>query len=126
MRERLERAAAGLLYTSEGDAPFEWVELAGNDLTPDGFRALVAAAPGTRVEEVSLDRFFAGHIEGSDPGDPAAQALVERYRALRETLRAVLPDVRVIRVGEVEIRCYLVGRAPGGGLAGLATTALET
>lgn len=125
-RERLERAAAGLVYTSEGDAPFEWVELPGDDTSPDGFRTLVSAAPGARVEEVPLERFFAGHIEESDPGDPASQALVERYRALRDTLREVFPDVRVLRVGEVEIRCYIVGRAPGGGLAGLATTAWES
>ncbi|HEY0094158.1 MAG TPA: nuclease A inhibitor family protein [Archangium sp.] len=110
-RERLEQAAAGLVYTSEGDAPFEWVEL--------------AEAPGG-AREVTLERFFAGHIEESDPNDPASQALVERYRSLRETLRETFPDIRVFRVGEVEIRCYLVGRAPGGGLAGLATTAWES
>ncbi|HEX8213013.1 MAG TPA: nuclease A inhibitor family protein [Longimicrobium sp.] len=126
-RVRLERAAEGLVYTSEGDAPFEWVELgAAQALTPEGFRALAGAAPGARVQEVPLDRFFAGHIEESDPGDPAAQALRERYEALREALRDSLAEVRVFRVGEVEIRCYVVGRTPGGTTVGLVTTAWET
>jgi propanediol dehydratase small subunit len=113
------------VYTSEGDAPFEYVELGAAPL-PEGFRALVGAAPGARVEEVTLDRFLAGHIEESDPADPAAQALRERYTALRQALRDTLAEVRVFRVGEVEIRCYAVGRTPEGTLAGLATTAWES
>ena len=127
-RSRLEAAAAGLFYTSEGDAPFEYVELGaadGSALTAESFARLAGIAPGTRVEEVTLERFFAGHIEASDPADPQGVALRERYRTLRETLRGSLDDVRVFRVGDVEIRCYAVGRA-GKAIAGLATTAWET
>ena len=127
LRARLERAADGLVYTSEGDAPFEYVELgAAQPLAPERFGALAGAAAGARVEEVTLERFFAGHIEESDPADPAAQALRGRYTALRQALRDALAEVRVFRVGDVEIRCYVVGRTPEGALAGLATTAWES
>lgn len=104
------------MYVSEGDAPFVYVEPTELELHP----------AGVRVEEVSLERFFAGHIQESDPSDPVAQAQVERFRALQQTLRESLRDVRVIRVGEVEIRCYIVGRTASGSLAGLATTAWES
>ncbi|MBD0319044.1 MAG: nuclease A inhibitor family protein [Gemmatimonadetes bacterium] len=125
-RARLEAAAEGLVYLSEGDAPFEFVELgAAGTLTPESFAAL-AGSPGAPVEEVPLDRFFAGHIEESDPGDPTAQSLVPRYRALRDALRETLSDVRVFRIGEMELRCYTVGRTPAGTIAGLVTTAWET
>ena len=125
-RARLEAAAEGLVYLSEGDAPFEYVELgAAGALTPQGFAAL-AGSPGAPVEEVPLERFFAGHIEESDPGDATAQSLVPRYRALREALRETLAEVRVFRVGQMELRCYAVGRTPEGTIAGLATTAWET
>jgi hypothetical protein len=116
LRRRLEGAAAGLVYLSEGEAPFAYVEPTEAELHPDG----------ARVEEVSLDRFFAGHIEESDPNDPVAQAHVERFRALKQALRESLEDVRVLRVGEVEIRCFIVGRTASGDLAGLATTAWES
>jgi hypothetical protein len=125
-RARLEAAAEGLVYLSEGDAPFTFVELGAADaLTPQSFAAL-AGSPGAPVEEVSLDRFFAGHIEESDPGDATAQSLVPRYRALRDALRETLTDVRVFRVGRMELRCYAVGRTPQGTVAGLVTTAWET
>lgn len=125
-RARLEAAAEGLVYLSEGDAPFEFVELGAADaLTPESF-AVLAGAPGAPVEEISLDRFFAGHIEASDPGDPTAQSLVPRYRALRDALRETLADVRVFRLGRLELRCYAVGRTPAGTVAGLVTTAWET
>lgn len=128
-KAKLEAAAAGLVYTSEGDAPLEYVEIGtadGSALTPESFARLAGITPGTRVEEVTLERFFAGHIEASDPGDPAGVALRGRYRALRETLRDSLGDTRVFRVGQVEIRCYVVGRRGDGVIAGLATTAWET
>lgn len=129
LKARLEAAAGGLFYTSEGDAPFEYVELGtadGSALTAESFGRLAGVAPGVRVEEVTLERFFEGHIEASDPADPQGLALRDRYRALRETLRGSLADVRVFRVGEVEIRCYLVGRADDNAIVGLATTAWET
>lgn len=125
-RARLEAAAQGLVYLSEGDAPFEFVELGPADaLTPQSFAAL-AGSPGAPVEEVTLDRFFAGHVEESDPDDPTAQSLVPRYRALRDALRESLSEVRVFRVGRMELRCYAVGRTSAGTVAGLVTTAWET
>lgn len=128
LRETLEHASEGLLYLSEGEAPFAFVELPtpASPLTPESFRSLLGAPADAPVAETTLDNFFRPMIEGVDPADAAVQALVPRYRALKETLAQALPDVRVFRVGTVEISCYLVGTAPDGALAGLATTAYET
>lgn len=127
-RARLEGAAEGLPYLSENEAPFEFVSFgaAPDPLTPESFRALAGAPADAPVQEVTLERFLAGHIERADPEDPGMQALVPRYRALREALASNLQDVRVFRVGRVEIRVYAVGRTAGGELAGLVTTAYET
>lgn len=128
LRQALERAADGLLYLSEGEAPFEFVRLPAptGPLTPESFRALVGAPASAPVSEITVERFFHPMTEGVDPADAAAQELVPRYRALEDVLRTSLPDLRVFRVGKIEIRCYLVGTAPDGALAGLATTAYET
>jgi hypothetical protein len=131
LRTLLERAADGLVYTSESDRPFEFVSFpgasAGEPLTVERFAPIVGAPAGTRVEERDLDRFFARHLETSDPLDVEAQRIRPRYEALKAALRGELRDVRVFRVVEgVEVRCYVVGWAPDGSLSGLATTAIET
>ena len=128
LKAELEQASQGLLYLSEGEAPFEYVELAAAsaaDLTPARFAPLVGAAPGTPVAEESLDRFLSGHLEGADPADPVAREQQGPFASLKALLEARLSGARVLRVGAVEIRCYLVGVSDGG-VAGLATTAIET
>lgn len=135
LRERLERAADGLVYSSEGDNPFEYVAVE----APGGARSesaeelatiLVGREGGDRVEERSLDDFFKRHIETSDPYDSRAQAVRPRYEALRELLRSSLSDVRVVRVSRAAnraaVRCFVVGRDRAGRIVGLATSAIET
>jgi hypothetical protein len=129
LQAELERASRGLLYLSEGEAPFEYVALPGAgaaDLAPERFGAAVGAPPGTRVTEESLARFFRAQLGGVDPADPVALGEQGAFGALVALLQARLAGVRVLRVGEVQIRCYVVGVAADGAVAGLATTAVET
>jgi len=127
-RVRIERAAEGLLYTSEGDYPFDWVSLPGTPaetLTPEAFAALVGH-PGAPAAEITLDEFFARHVERVHPQDAVAMAQVPRYQALRETLRATLGHARVFRLdGTSSIECYVVGRLSDG-VGGLHTVSIET
>lgn len=127
-RQQIERAAAGLLYTSESDYPFDYVTLPpvpSQAMTPAQLAALVGHA-GQPAAEITLDELFARHIERVHPADPASVALVPRYRALREALRTTLGNVRVFRIGGgSRIDCYVVGTVPGG-LAGLHTVSVET
>jgi hypothetical protein len=128
-RRRLERAADGLLYTSESDYPFEYyfrparVE---GELTVEAFRAAAGVPTDAVVEELSLDAFLARHIERVDPSDAAAAALVPRYERLRTTIEATVRDPRVFRVGRILIRCFVVGTDRYGNLVGLTTFAVET
>ena len=148
-RALLERAARDLTYTSESDYPFVWFfqivartqadaptseideVLFGPDssaraLSMDDFRTLLEVPPTEQVDMVSLDDFFARHIENVDSADSVAVAHVPRYLVLRETLRRTLRGVQVFRVGQIVIRCYIVGIDGDGNLAGLTTTAIET
>jgi hypothetical protein len=129
IRARLERAADGLLYTSESDYSFVWFHAAGPvpaPLTPAALLAAAGEAPDEPVEVISLDDFFARHIERVDPYDSVAVSLVPRYRHLRETIRLTVPDVRVFRVGRIQVRCYVVGVTAGGEVVGVSTVAIET
>lgn len=128
-RQLLEQASAGLTYTSESDRPFAWYFRPGpvaEPLTIDAFRAALGVAPTVLLEERDLDEFFARHIEWVDPYDATAVALVPRYERLRATVREVLREPRVFRVGRIAIDCYIVGLDRAGNLVGLTTVAIET
>lgn len=129
IQRRLERAADGLLYTSESDYPFEFFAAPAavdGPLTIASFRHAVGLAADSAVDEISLDAFFARHIEGADPNDPVAQELVPRYERLKSTLERAVRHPRVFRVGQILIRCYVVGTDAAGNVVGLTTFAVET
>ena len=119
----IRKAAAGLEYPSEADAPFDPVrwDPAGGDPSP----ATVAALAGGKgkkksrpVEQVSPEEFFAALAETDDAA---------RFRALEQTLRKALTDLRVYRVGgSPKVDIYVLGRAASGEWLGLHTTSVET
>ena len=49
-----------------------------------------------------------------------------RYEELVLLLERRLRDVKVYRVGRIEIECYIVGLDDRGNLSGLKTIAVET
>jgi hypothetical protein len=125
----LQAATEGLLYTSEGDAPFAEVFIPGGGAqwppSPDAFASLVGA-DGAAAAEQTTDRFFARHIDHVSAADPVMLAMKPRYEALRDLLAALLRDVRVFRVGTVEVLCYVVGVDSKNDVSGMSTVSIET
>ena len=130
LRDRIERAAAGLVYSSTSGRPFEFRRFPGvtipvGRLSPTELAAL-AGARGGEVQELSLEELLARHIERVDAGDIDSQRLVPRYEALRDAIRESLEDVRVVRHGRAEVRCLVLGNDPATGeIAGVETVAVE-
>jgi hypothetical protein len=128
-RDEFAAVADGLLYGSEGDYPFQpfFIDAAETDsLTVAAFRRLARIDPETPVDTRTLDGFFARHIELVPDADPAARALIPRYRYLRETLRGALLGVSVYCVGRVALECHIVGLDEYGRVDGMVTIAIET
>lgn len=130
LRKDLEAAASDLVYSSESDRPFEWFFLEdGAEGWPyDGAELAKRLGEGaeTRIDERSLDDFFRRHIETSDPYDVRAQQIRPGYEALKEMLRSRLRQPKAVRIGSIEVRCFIVGGDGEGNLAGLSTIAIET
>ena len=130
LRERIERAAEGLVYSSGSARPFEFRRFPGvtipvGRLSPTELAAL-AGARGGEVRELSLEELLARHIERVDARNVEAQRLIPRYEALRDVIRQSLDDVRVVRHGRVEVRCLVLGNDPSTGeIAGVETVAVE-
>ena len=78
----------------------------------------VIPSDDTSVTETTVDDFFAELIAGEDG------AKFERLRHV--WLNPGWRGCAVLRIGEIEVDVYLVGRTPGGAWAGLRTVSVET
>ncbi len=129
LRGKVREAAAGLRYVSESDHPLEWVRFPASGegaIAVDAFREAAGIPAETPVHRLTVEEFFRSQIEDVDPADEAGRRAAEGFKRLRETLLADLRYAAAFRVGEVEIRAYVVGRAEDGALAGVSTELLET
>ena len=109
----LKKASEGLSYVSESDSPvhtFTWKAVEG-PLTAQKVLEITKTDPGSKVREVPLDDFFATQ---------------EGYQALRKVIDNHLTDVKAFRVGEVNVRYYVVGKSGRGDLVGVSAEAVET
>jgi Nuclease A inhibitor-like protein len=124
--DRLRQATVDLLWLSESDYPFEVISWErGVEMTPTAlFKEL--AQPDLQVEAIELANFFAPALAIEDWYEAEELAQVDRYQELLHAIEANLTDVRVFRVGEIEITIYIVGKTPDGDVVGLKTQVVET
>ena len=124
----LEQATAGLTYESETDAPWEafhWPGATGAP-SPAGVKKQgkhKATAPATGQ---TVDEFFGPLIQEQDWYGDEEKKVAARYRTLLDTVKTVLTDPKVVKVGGRKATVYVVGAAKDGGWAGAKTTAVET
>jgi len=124
----LQRAAEGMTYESETDAPwtaFAWPTAEGVPAA-DTVRKFGRHKSNAPVQEQSVDEFFAPLIAEQDWYGDQEKAGVARYRSLLDAAKQRLNAAKVIKVGERKLAVYIVGQAKEGGWAGLMTTAVET
>jgi len=125
--EELSKATEGLLFLSESEYPFEtiyWKELP--EVSPAFLRNLARLQVDASVETISLDDFF--HVAASDASwlsDESRQAAV-KYRNLIALLKGNLDDVKVYKLGSVNMPVYVVGQSKTGNWLGISTRVVET
>lgn len=125
--EEIARAAEGLLFMSEADYPLEPLRLEGAG-PPDGrrLRELAGAGAEAPVAEQSLEEFFRAAASEPPWKGGAELASARRFQALARALGENLSDLRVYKVGQINMPVYILGRGPGGGWLGLSTRVVET
>ena len=122
----LKKAAQGLQYLSEKDAPwtpFHWAEA--GDLTKAEVLAHSGFATNAKIEEVDFEKFFQSlAVEQKWHADPE-KAVVRKYQSLLKLLKDKLMHLKIYRVGDTKCRYFVVGRSEDG-WTGVAADALET
>jgi hypothetical protein len=123
----LREATRGLLFMSESDYPFEVVRWEGiEEMSPEYLRAAAAGDATARVEERTITDFFRVAAGEQEWKGEAELALAKRYQSLIRLLEENLKEVKVYRVGEINIGIYVLGRSEEGNWLGVSTRAVET
>ena len=121
-----KQVTTDLLWSSESDYPFEVVTWErGMELDSTALFSKLAK-PHDSIETITLADLFTPVLSVEDWYESDELALVNRYTDLLHAIEANLSEVKVCRLGEVEIAIYIVGKTPAGDIIGLKTYAVET
>jgi hypothetical protein len=123
--ETLTQASQGLLMPSESENTFEVFIWEGTELTSEKILELTHYPPATSIEEVELDYFFRNVATEKDWHDKIQKENVVKFQNLVQVIKNNLAEIRVYRIGTIEVNVYIVGKT-NDGLAGLATKVIET
>lgn len=127
MIDAFAQVSNGLVYISETDAevvPF--IDGEADAVTKEAILKAAGLPDNTSVEEVDFDQFFARlsavkNWHGDEETKRAGQ-----YARLSEVLQGYLRELKVFRLGRVQIEIYIAGLDETDHLAGIRTRAVET
>lgn len=123
--EELNRATRGLLFMSESDFAFEVIRWKAEP-TPEFLRGLTGHDASAPVEEQGIADFFRAAASEPDWKGEAELASARKYQGLLRLLEENLTDLRVFRVGEINMPVYVVGRGASESWLGVSTRVVET
>lgn len=124
-KERFDQLAEGLLFMSETDAPLTYFELSPEKSqqwppsTGGQFLQLIGEDLATHVENLAPEKFFRDLRPGNEDREDQVAAL---QNAMTEELR----NLESFRVGEIQIKIFVLGTDDSGRVAGLQTLSVET
>jgi hypothetical protein len=129
LRDSLLAASSGLLWMSESDYPFDYFARPGaatQPLTAARLLTLLGRPSSTPVEIRTLDDMFSWITRDDPEMDEWERTNAVGYRALRAVLDRELRDMRVWKVGRIQVEIYFIGTTACGDIAGLSSISIET
>lgn len=124
--EALKEATRGLTFMSESDYPFEVFDWGQAEPTPEFLRGLDNSAPDAPIETRTAAEFFRAATSEPDWKGAEELAVAKKFQTLLRLLKANLSDLKVFRVGTINIPVYIAGRSADGSWLGLSTRVVET
>ena len=127
LAEQLKKAAEGLLYTSETDAEITpFVGTAAEAVNREEIIKQTGAAADAAVEEKDFAGFFARLTKIEDWYGDEEKETVQKFVRLKEVLENNIRDLKVFRIGKIELDVYVVGLDAENTFLGIKTKAVET
>ena len=122
----LREATRGLTFMSESDYPFEVFNWGAAEPTQDFLRGLTAEASDAAVETKTAADFFRVAAAEAEWKNEVLLTAARRFQTLQRLLEQNLNDLKVFRVGAVNIPVYIAGRSDSGNWLGVSTRVVET
>jgi Nuclease A inhibitor-like protein len=127
LSEQIKTAAAGLWYMSETDAEiFPFTGSKADAVTKEVLLGQIGKAADSPVEERDFADFFTRFTEIKDWFGDEEKATAAKFAALKDLLEKNLKDIKVFKVGHIQLDIYVVGLDTQSNLAGIQTKAVET
>jgi Nuclease A inhibitor-like protein len=125
--DKISQICEGLMYLSETDAEFTAFNCNKVENTSkETFLSQINGSPNVAFEEQSFDEFFLRLTTVKDWFGSAEKLQAKRFGELQEFLKLNLKDLKVFRIGKIQIDIYIVGIDAENNLIGLKTNAVET
>lgn len=127
LAKRVKKIVRGLYYISETDAeilPFTGAKAESVD--KETLLAQIGGAVDSQVEERSFDDFFSRLTGIQDWFGDEEKESAQKFSELKEILQKELKDLKVFKIGNVELDIYVVGLDAENILRGVRTKAVET
>ena len=125
--KKVKELSEGLYYISETDAEillFEGTKV--EVVTKEIILSQTKNAPNAPIEERNFTEIFARLTVVQDWFGDEECAIAKRFSALQNFLEENLKDLRVFKIGSIQIDIYFVGLDAEGNLMGIQTKAIET
>jgi len=124
---QIKEAAQGLYYISETDAeilPFNGGEV--KAVTKEEILSQTKSGTNLLVEERDFADFFTRLTEIQDWFGDEEKETAQKFVRLKELLEKNLKDLKVFKIGRIQLDIYVVGLDAESKLVGIKTKAVET
>lgn len=127
LTEQIKTASEGLYYISETDAeilPFTGSKA--DSVTKEEILRQTNNQADENVEEREFGEIFARLTKIQDWFGDEEKVTAEKFYALKNLLEKNLRDLKVFKIGSIDIDIYFVGLDAENNLTGIQTKAIET
>jgi len=125
--KKLEKACAGLVYISETDAEILPVTLGPiENLTAANMLSKLNKTKDDLIEEANSSIFFDRLTTERDWHTSVDKNRIRRFAKLRSILEENLNELKIFRIGKIQICIYVIGKTTDGIVAGIKTSTVET
>ena len=129
LKERINLLVADLLYPSESDEKIVYFEMelsTTENLSLANFRMFNGIPLEVMIQEIEFEKFFAPMIKMEDWFGDEEKKWADESLKLKQLLSEKLKDIKILKVGEIQIDIYLFGKAEECKWVGLKTKVIET